>query len=383
LTEELGRGSDAAEVATAERDRLQGKTRRPGRPGMRKQIASVPGSAIGGNQTNPRRAAGPGPGSRRAASGMNELPSIGSRFSPMLSGFHHIRLNVTDLPRARAFYEGVLGFEVDQDFPGSKLRVRVGDSRARLVLCPPPGAVDDDRFSEFRIGFDHVSFGASLADIHRIADALAGAGVHADLNHDPLGGAVLCFRDPDNIALELAEETPPGEVPRIDVGRALRQFTMIEDTVAISERLGVPVWLRGGWAMDFFVGWLTRDHVNIDWFAWIADAPAIMTALHAGGYRQLAERPAGQRLEVAKDDLEMSFEWLSPGAEGQLADANGGIWPASMLDWPPGQIGPVQCPIISPHVQIECKEQWTTWLPDSPRRDKDATDVALLRQALP
>jgi glyoxylase I family protein len=124
----------------------------------------------------------------------------------VLSGFHHVTLNVTDLSRARAFYEGVLGFEVDQDFPGRKLRLRVGESRARLVLCPPPGAVDADRFSEYRIGLDHVSFGASRADLGRLASALAAAGVPANLSHDPLGPAVLCFRDPDNIALEFFEE---------------------------------------------------------------------------------------------------------------------------------------------------------------------------------
>jgi glyoxylase I family protein len=124
----------------------------------------------------------------------------------VVSGFHHVTLNVTDLPRARAFYEGVLGFEVDQDFPDYKVRLRVGESRARLVLCPPPGAVDADRFTEYRIGLDHLSFGASRADMDRLADALGAAGVRADFSQDPLGGAVLCFRDPDNIALEFFEE---------------------------------------------------------------------------------------------------------------------------------------------------------------------------------
>jgi glyoxylase I family protein len=125
----------------------------------------------------------------------------------VLSGFHHVTLNVTDLPRARAFYEGILGFEVDQDFPGRKLRLRVGQSGARLVLCPPPGDIDADRFSEYRIGLDHVSFGASRADLDRLGSALAAAGVPVSLQHDPLGPAVLCFRDPDNIALEFFEET--------------------------------------------------------------------------------------------------------------------------------------------------------------------------------
>ena len=40
--------------------------------------------------------------------------------------FHHITLRVTDLRRARAFYEGVLGPTVDQDFPDEKRADPVG-----------------------------------------------------------------------------------------------------------------------------------------------------------------------------------------------------------------------------------------------------------------
>ena len=83
---------------------------------------------------------------------------------------------------------------------------RVNVARARLVLCPPPGDTDGDRFSEYRIGLDHVSFGASRAGLDRLAGALAAAGVPASREQDALGPAVLCFRDPDNIALEFFEE---------------------------------------------------------------------------------------------------------------------------------------------------------------------------------
>jgi catechol 2,3-dioxygenase-like lactoylglutathione lyase family enzyme len=302
------------------------------------------------------------------------------------TGFHHITLNVTDLPRARAFYEGVLGFEVDQDLPGYKVRVRVGESRARLVLCPPPGEVDADRFSEYRIGLDHISFGASLAELDRMANALATAGVRADLCHDPLGTAVLCFRDPDNIALEFFEDYATGVVPRVDTERALRQLGLIEDTVAMAHRLGVPIWLRGGWAMDFFIGHVTRDHVDIDWHAWTGDADAITAALHDGGYQTVPGPPPDQQLDVVKDGSEMSFAWMTRGADGKVTVAGGRYageaWPDGMLDWPAGRIGPTECPIISPHVQIECKEMWPAWVPGSPRRDKDARDVVQLRAAL-
>jgi glyoxylase I family protein len=128
----------------------------------------------------------------------------------VLTGFHHVTLNVTDLPRARAFYEGILGLEVVQDFPGRKLSLRVGTSRSRLVLQLPPGAVDADRFSEYRIGLDHVAFGASRAELDGLAAALGAAGITSDLHHDPLGPAVMSFRDPDNIQLEFFENRSAG-----------------------------------------------------------------------------------------------------------------------------------------------------------------------------
>jgi hypothetical protein len=82
----------------------------------------------------------------------------------------------------------------------------------------------------------------------------------------------------------------------------------------------------------------------------------------------------------------MSFAWLARAADGKVTVASGQhaeqAWPDDTPDWPAGRIGPVQCPIISPQLQIDSKEMWATWVPDSPRRDKDDADVARLRQAL-
>lgn len=126
----------------------------------------------------------------------------------MLTGFHHVTLNVTDLSRARAFYEGVLGLTVDQDFPGEKLRLRIGETD-RLVLRPPlPGTPSGDRFSEQRIGLDHLAIGvSSLQELERLAEVLRRSGVAVDLHHDPTGPAMVTFRDPDNIQWEFFEQT--------------------------------------------------------------------------------------------------------------------------------------------------------------------------------
>ena len=37
----------------------------------------------------------------------------------------------------------------------------------------------------------------------------------------------------------------------------------IGEMAALADRLGLPLWLRGGWAVDFLVGRVTRDHTDV------------------------------------------------------------------------------------------------------------------------
>jgi Aminoglycoside-2''-adenylyltransferase len=173
----------------------------------------------------------------------------------------------------------------------------------------------------------------------------------------------------------------------MDAARAEHQLRTIADVLRVSAALGIQLWLRGGWAMDFFLGHVTRDHVDIDWFGWLDDAPALEVALHADGYRTIPGPPPDQQLDVTKDNEELGFAWLARGTHGQVTVAGGQFagepWPDGMLDWPAsGRIGDLQAPIISPYVQIEIKEMMPVWVPGRPRRLKDAEDVARLRQAL-
>jgi glyoxylase I family protein len=127
----------------------------------------------------------------------------------MPSGLHHITLNVRDLDRSRHFYRDVLGLEADQDFPGEKLRFRIPGTDTRLVLIPPmPGTPMDDRFSEFRIGLDHIAIGAGTRDeLERLVETLRTNGVETrGVQHDRMGPALVSFRDPDNIQWEFFEQ---------------------------------------------------------------------------------------------------------------------------------------------------------------------------------
>ena len=117
---------------------------------------------------------------------------------------HHITINVSDLERSRAFYAGVLGLTVDQDFPGEKLRFRLDGTATRLVLKPAlPGTPDGDRFTERRIGLDHIAIGVPVGAAARYATVLDEAGVP---NSGVKPEAMITFRDPDNFQWEFFEE---------------------------------------------------------------------------------------------------------------------------------------------------------------------------------
>ena len=64
-------------------------------------------------------------------------------------------------------------------------------------------AADDERFSEFRVGLDHVSWGcADRAELENWANRLDDLGIEHGPIVDASYGSGLSFRDPDGIALE-------------------------------------------------------------------------------------------------------------------------------------------------------------------------------------
>ena len=121
------------------------------------------------------------------------------------SGLHHIVLTVGDVARSRAFYADLLGLPVTDmpDVPGGGFFFPAGGVLIFVFSSrqPAPG----DRFSEFRIGLDHLSFVApSEAALAALATRLLEAGVPTAgvETFAPTGNRYVAFRDPDNIQLE-------------------------------------------------------------------------------------------------------------------------------------------------------------------------------------
>lgn len=137
---------------------------------------------------------------------MSAAPEPGS-----LEALHHISLTVSDLARSVPWYAETLGLDV------------VGDQRhavgRTVVLAPPGGAFvlllqehkahEGAGFSEHRPGLDHLSFRVDDLDaLERWSLRFDELGVvHQELRREDFG-AVLIFRDPDRIQLELFVDPP-------------------------------------------------------------------------------------------------------------------------------------------------------------------------------
>ena len=120
-------------------------------------------------------------------------------------GLNHIILTVGDVARSRAFYGDLLGFDITTvgQGPDEGFLFEAGD--VLFFFYPSRRPIEGDRFSEFRIGLDHLSFTAPSSEaLRELAERLLAAGVDTQgvEQFGPTGNLYVAFRDPDNIQLE-------------------------------------------------------------------------------------------------------------------------------------------------------------------------------------
>lgn len=135
--------------------------------------------------------------------------------------------------------------------------------------------------------------------------------------------------------------------------------------------------------MDFACGRITRPHVDIDWFAWRHDLPAIVDELLRLGWTELGNHPIEQQRDLKRDGVELGFAPLAMADDGAVVVGggpwSGAPWPTGILDNALiGELEGQRCPVISLSTQVEIKRMMPVWVPGMTRRAKDAADIALI-----
>jgi glyoxylase I family protein len=117
----------------------------------------------------------------------------------------HVALTVRDLSVSVPWYQAlfdaqpVLDEDTDPDFHHTVYLI--GNTLIGLHQHAEPAP--DERFSEFRVGLDHVAFGcADRAELESWARRLDELGVEHSEIKDRGYGSGVSFRDPDGITLE-------------------------------------------------------------------------------------------------------------------------------------------------------------------------------------
>lgn len=116
------------------------------------------------------------------------------------SGLNHIIMTIKDVNISKAFYGDVLGFEIKSFADGFFFIT----GQVAIFFFPSKHPFPEDRFNEFRIGLDHLSFNApSEAALQSFAEHLQSHAVETQgVETYHTGHRYVAFRDPDNIQLE-------------------------------------------------------------------------------------------------------------------------------------------------------------------------------------
>lgn len=124
----------------------------------------------------------------------------------------HVALTVRDLSVSVPWYEAlfdaepVLDEDTDPDFHHTVYMIGNG---TLIGLHQHGKPAPDEKFSELRVGLDHVGFGcANRGELEQWARRLDELGVEHGGIKDATYGSGVSFRDPDGIALEFF--APPG-----------------------------------------------------------------------------------------------------------------------------------------------------------------------------
>jgi glyoxylase I family protein len=118
----------------------------------------------------------------------------------------HVVLTVRDLSVSVPWYEALLEAKpvLDEDTdPDLHHTAYLLGNNTLLSLHQHGTPAPEERFSEFRVGLDHVAFGCpDRTELEKWARRLDELGVaHGEIK-DASYGSGLSFRDPDGIALE-------------------------------------------------------------------------------------------------------------------------------------------------------------------------------------
>lgn len=155
------------------------------------------------------------------------------------------------------------------------------------------------------------------------------------------------------------------------------QFTLISEIASLCRLARIRFWLRGGWALDFLIGHVTRSHSDIDLVTWTRHAGRIESMLLGAGY-EVATVTEQAAIHFSKAGQDVGVAFIKRDDAGRFVTPGREFWP-----WPPfpnglRSLNGVACRTMSVEALLEEKVNYEKYA-KRPPRPKDLESIATLR----
>src|SRR5581483_830351 len=137
-----------------------------------------------------------------------------------------------------------------------------------------------------------------------------------------LGWLLACRWEPLPASLRDAEIRRAGQDQAMDE-RTQGQLRVIRKVIAVTKAGGISVWLFGGWGLDARIGWITREHGDVEFWVERIHAERSKAALVAAGATALMTQPPEEASEFTWDGVHFSTAYFDRQPDGSFSQPEG------------------------------------------------------------
>ena len=162
------------------------------------------------------------------------------------------------------------------------------------------------------------------------------------------------------------------------------QLKVLDEISKISETNGIEYWLRGGWAIDFLLGKVTRLHDDIDLITWIQYRAQLEEELIKAGYEKVPvkEEFRDRQSDFPKGIVDVTFVYIFRSDDGKLM-LNGlpeWVWRSDSLLPNKYSLNQISTRALHPKQLLEEKEVYEQI--GRRIREKDSESMKILHQII-
>jgi hypothetical protein len=114
---------------------------------------------------------------------------------------------------------------------------------------------------------------------------------------------------------------------------------------------GIDYWLFGGWAVDFYVGEVTREHADLDLAVWLGDRGRIAALLEAEGWVHVPEPGEDGYTGYQRGGVRVELAFLARDERGgvhtPLREGGRGEWPDGAFSGEVRELRGVQARLVA------------------------------------